>query len=63
MDRGSPAELTVIVTYYSALPVIDGSNYAHDVTIQLALWFVQEQGESAEFTGVNEHFPGSDWTK
>jgi hypothetical protein len=24
---------------------------------------VQEQGDSAEFSGVNEHFPDSDWAK
>ncbi len=26
------------------------------VTAQIALYFAQEQGESAEFTCVNEHF-------
>jgi hypothetical protein len=33
------------------------------VVAQIALYLVQEQGESAEFTGVNEHFPDSDWTE
>jgi hypothetical protein len=33
------------------------------VTAQIALCFVQEQGESAEFTGINEYFPDGDWTK
>ncbi len=33
------------------------------VTAQLVRYFVQEQGESAEFTGVNEHFPDDDWAK
>ncbi len=30
------------------------------VTAQIALYFAQEQGESAEFTGVNEHFQRGD---
>jgi hypothetical protein len=30
------------------------------VTAQIALSFAQEQSESAEFTGVNEHFPDGD---
>jgi hypothetical protein len=39
-------------------------NYsANPATAQIALYFVQEQGESAEFTGVNEHFQHSYWTK
>jgi hypothetical protein len=33
------------------------------VTAQIALYFVQEQGESAEFTSVNEHFQRGYWTK
>jgi hypothetical protein len=33
------------------------------VTAQLALYFVQEQGESAVFTGVNEYVPDCDWAK
>ncbi len=32
-------------------------------TAQIALYLFQEQGESAEFTGVNEHFPDGDWGK
>ncbi len=35
----------------------------NSVTAQLAHYFAQEQGESAEFTGINEHFPDSDWAK
>jgi hypothetical protein len=38
-------------------------NAAMGVTAQIALYFVQEQGESAEFTGVNEHFQRGYWTK
>jgi hypothetical protein len=38
------------------MPVlINGYYTANSVTAQIALYFVQEQGESAEFTG-NEHF-------
>ncbi len=33
------------------------------VTAQIARYFVQEQGESAEFTCVNEHFQRGYWTK
>jgi hypothetical protein len=33
------------------------------VVAQIALYFVQEQGESAEFTGVYKHFQRSYWTK
>ena len=33
------------------------------VTTQLALYFVQEQGESAQFISINEHFQRSYWTK
>jgi hypothetical protein len=36
-----------------------GNYSATSVTAQIALYFVQEQGESAEFTGVNEHFQRS----
>ncbi len=39
-------------------------NYsAKSVTAQVVLYCIQEQGESAEFTGINEHFPDSDWAK
>jgi hypothetical protein len=39
-------------------------NYtAKSVAAQITLCFVQEQGESAEFIGINERFPDSDWTK
>ncbi len=31
-------------------------NQAFSVTTQIALYFAQEQGESAEFIGINEHF-------
>jgi hypothetical protein len=33
------------------------------IVAQIALYFVQEQGESMEITGANEHLPGSDWAK
>jgi hypothetical protein len=33
------------------------------VTVQIARYCVQEQGESAEFTGVNEHFQRGYWTQ
>jgi hypothetical protein len=33
------------------------------VTAPLVRYFVQEQGESAEFTGVNERFQRGDWAK
>jgi hypothetical protein len=42
---------------------IDSKFLTTVVTAQIALYFVQEQGESAEFTGVNEHFQHSYWTK
>jgi hypothetical protein len=35
----------------------------NSVTAQIARYFVQGQGESAEFTGVNEHFQRSNWEK
>jgi hypothetical protein len=43
--------------------VFSGFRYKANVTAQITLYFVQEQGESAEFTSVNEHFPNSDWAK
>jgi len=31
--------------------------YSHkNVTTQIVLYFIQYQGESAEFIGINEHF-------
>jgi hypothetical protein len=33
------------------------------VIAQLVRYLVQEQGESAEFTGVNEHFQRGNWGK
>ena len=35
----------------------------NSVTAQIARYFAQEQGESAEFTGVNEHFQRGYWAK
>jgi hypothetical protein len=37
--------------------------HQNPVTAQIACYFVQEQGESAEFTDVNEHFQRRYWTK
>jgi hypothetical protein len=33
------------------------------VTAQDVRYFIQEQGERAQFTGVNEYFQRGDWTK
>jgi len=35
----------------------------NSVTAQIACYFAQEQGESAEFTCVNEHFQRGYWAK
>jgi len=35
----------------------------HRVTARIALYFVQDQGESAEFISINEHFQRRDWAK
>jgi hypothetical protein len=46
------------------MDTLKNSNYsAKSIIAQIALYFVQEQGESAEFIGINEHFPDSDWAK
>jgi hypothetical protein len=47
----------------TTLNKIDETTQCNQVTAQSALYFVQEQGESAQFTGVNEHFERSNWIK
>ena len=42
---------------FVSLVILIKSNYsAKSVTAQIALYFIQEQGESVEFIGINEHF-------
>jgi hypothetical protein len=48
--------MSVLAMYYC-------NDSAQFIDAQIAFCFVQEQGESAEFTDVNEHFQRSDWTK
>jgi hypothetical protein len=56
----SSSDKVVISTAYSTTQKRDSLIV---ITAQLTLYFFQEQGESAEFTSVNEHFPGGDWRK
>jgi predicted chitinase len=59
--------MTKLATTFLNLKNLNFSNYSanHEipVTARIALYFSQEQGESAEFTCVNEHFPDGDWGK
>lgn len=42
---------------------MDSNYFKLTVTAQIALYFVRAQGESAQFTSVNEHFQRRDQTK